>query len=62
MKNRRKSKNKCEFSMEFPIEGGCTMMATKAADSIITFEEALECLKEAREWLDEVEKKWKNRC
>lgn len=61
MKNWRKPKTKCKFSMEFPIGGGCTMQATKAADSIITFEEALECLKEVREWLDEVEKKWKNR-
>ena len=61
MKNRRKPKNKCEISMVFPIGGGCTMQATKAADSITTWEEALGCLKEAREWLDNVEKEWMKR-
>ena len=61
MKNRRKPKNKLSFSMEFPIKGGRTMTATKAANSIITYEEALKYLKEVREWLDEVEKVWMER-
>ena len=56
----RKKKSKCRISMELPLKGGYVMSATKAPNKMVTKEEAMEFLKEARNWLDCIKESWED--